>query len=165
MLNKRIVGKSKNRAWLLYLLFLIVIVIWILSGLFIVSTSKLSGWTERGTFGDMFGAINALFSGLAFAGVIYAIYLQTKELSLQREELTQTHEELRKSTLAQQKQQEALDLQARLLALSTLLSIEIAEYQRYEPGQIGASIQRDRIKQIQDQLQELLKTSSKGTQG
>lgn len=25
----------------------------------------------RGTFGDQFGAVNALFSGLAFAGLIY----------------------------------------------------------------------------------------------
>ena len=26
--------------------------------------------TNQGTFGDMFGAVNALFSGLAFAGLI-----------------------------------------------------------------------------------------------
>ena len=45
---------------------------------------------NRGTFGDMFGAANALFSGLAFAGVIIAIMLQRKELSLQREELELT---------------------------------------------------------------------------
>ena len=49
---------------------------------------------ERGTFGDMFGAINALFSGLAFAGVIYAILLQRKELKLQRTELELTRREL-----------------------------------------------------------------------
>lgn len=29
----------------------------------------------RGTFGDQFGAVNALFSGLAFAGLIYTIVL------------------------------------------------------------------------------------------
>ena len=28
-------------------------------------------WTNRGQFGDMFGAVNALFSGLAFAGIIF----------------------------------------------------------------------------------------------
>jgi hypothetical protein len=40
--------------------------------------------TGRGTFGDMFGSVNAIFSGLAFVGVIYAILLQSKELKLQR---------------------------------------------------------------------------------
>ncbi len=55
----------------------------------------LGNWADRGTFGDMFGLANALFSGLAFAGVIYAIMLQKKELSLQRDELQLTREELR----------------------------------------------------------------------
>lgn len=50
---------------------------------------------ERGTFGDMFGSINALFSGLAFAGVVFAIMLQRKELALQRAELKLTREELK----------------------------------------------------------------------
>ena len=38
--------------------------------------------------------INALFAGLAFAGVIYAIILQNKELTFQREELKLQREEL-----------------------------------------------------------------------
>lgn len=50
---------------------------------------------KQGQFGDQFGAVNALFSGLAFAGLIFTIILQKKELSLQREELTQTREELK----------------------------------------------------------------------
>ena len=41
----------------------------------------------------MFGAINALFAGLAFAGVIIAILIQQKELSLQVEELSLTRKE------------------------------------------------------------------------
>lgn len=50
---------------------------------------------DSGIFGDSSGAINALFSALAFAGVIFAIILQKKELVLQREELEQTREELK----------------------------------------------------------------------
>ena len=64
--------------------------------------------TNRGTFGDMFGGINTLFSGLAFAGVIYAIILQSKELSLQRRELKLTREELARSAEAQNEQAKAL---------------------------------------------------------
>lgn len=49
---------------------------------------------EPGVFGDMFGAVNALFSGLAFAGLIYTIWLQRIELRLQRRELEATRHEL-----------------------------------------------------------------------
>lgn len=56
-------------------------------------------WYKRpetaAALGDMFGVVNALFSGLALAGVIIAISLQSKELGLQREELEATREELR----------------------------------------------------------------------
>lgn len=55
----------------------------------------LVGEKERGTFGDMFGAVNALFSGLAFVGLILAILLQSEELKLQRRELESTRTELR----------------------------------------------------------------------
>lgn len=48
---------------------------------------------KQGQFGDMFGAVNALFSGLAFAGLIITLILQRKELILQREELEQTRGE------------------------------------------------------------------------
>jgi len=39
----------------------------------------------RGQFGDLFGAVTAFFTGLAFAGVIYTIVLQSIELGTQRE--------------------------------------------------------------------------------
>lgn len=67
-----------------------VITAWALTFLlyFIINDSD-----ERGQFGDMFGAVNALFSGLAFAGLIITLILQREELSLQRDELKQTREE------------------------------------------------------------------------
>lgn len=46
-----------------------------------------------GLFGDSFGAINALISALAFAGVIVTFWLQRKELDLQRQELKAQREE------------------------------------------------------------------------
>ena len=54
--------------------------------------------------GDRFEAVNALFAGLAFAGVIFAIILQWKELGLQRQELKDTRAEIRgqKETLQKQ---------------------------------------------------------------
>jgi hypothetical protein len=47
----------------------------------------LPDWQTRGQFGDMFGAVNAFFSGLALVGIVYNIMLQRKELRLQRQEL------------------------------------------------------------------------------
>ncbi len=49
---------------------------------------------DRGTYGDMFGPVNALFSGFAFAGLIITLVMQHDELGLQRKELIQTNKEL-----------------------------------------------------------------------
>ena len=62
---------------------------WILA---ILGYGKPSG---AGEFGDMFGAINALFSGLAFAGLIFTILLQMEELRAQRVELHQNTQALK----------------------------------------------------------------------
>ncbi len=66
-------------------------------------------WQDRGTFGDMFGGVNVLFSGLALAGVVVALFLQRQELKLQREELKLTRQELQKTARAQQGSQRALN--------------------------------------------------------
>lgn len=50
----------------------------------------------RGTFGDQFGAVNALFSGLAFTGLIYTIILQRRDLKLQRQEMKEQTREFKK---------------------------------------------------------------------
>lgn len=47
-------------------------------------------YDARGTFGDMFGAVNSLFTGLAFAAVIFAIFLQKHEVRLLKSELAGT---------------------------------------------------------------------------
>jgi hypothetical protein len=71
----------------------LVLVIWAASWFF---TMKYFGdWQDRANFGDMFGAVNSLFAGLAFAGIIITVYMQSKELALQRDELKLTRDELR----------------------------------------------------------------------
>lgn len=94
-------GKIRWWAWLLLLMFF-VIVLWILA--IIVLSRCFPDIVERGQFGDSFGMINALFSGLAFAGVICAIILQKKELELQRKELTGQKEQLAAQNQTLQKQ-------------------------------------------------------------
>lgn len=90
---------SSGDIWLGCLLLLLILSLWLLSW-YLISNFIFSGdsktesdFATRGVFGDMFGAVNSLFSGLAFAGIIFTIFLQKRELSLQREELTETRKE------------------------------------------------------------------------
>lgn len=62
-------------------------------GLWVGTYCFLKDNTEKGVIGDMFGSINALFSGLALAGIILTILLQRKELRYQRDELRETRQE------------------------------------------------------------------------
>lgn len=79
-----------NFRWLFFLI-AAVIVLWVVSGYLIYPL----GIEERGVFGDMFGAVNSLFSGLAFATLIFTIYLQTHAIKLQQKELEDTRNEIR----------------------------------------------------------------------
>lgn len=56
-----------------------------------------SDWTKSGTFGDTFGALNAIFSGLALAGVIVTILIQRSELKNQRIELSLQRNEMKET--------------------------------------------------------------------
>lgn len=74
----------------------IIIAIWLTSWILI---TQLIPTTERGTFGDMFGAVNALFSGLALFGIVMSILIQQSELKLQQKELAETREEFKVNRL------------------------------------------------------------------
>ena len=100
-------------------------IVWVMLGgviaLFLLNMSLI--WVNndpnwRGTFGDQFGAVTAWFSGLAFAGLIYTIILQRRDLELQRndlklqrEELALTRKEMEEQTAEFEKQNETLRIQ------------------------------------------------------
>lgn len=79
-------------------------------------------WEDRAAFGSMFGAVGTLFSGIAFGGVIYTILLQREDLKLQRNELAMTRDELKRSAAAQEKSEQALVEQARMMELTARLT-------------------------------------------
>ena len=85
----------------------------------------------RGQFGDMFGGLNSFFSGLAFFGVIYTIWLQREELGLQREELKLTRKELERTAKAQERSEKALSKQAASLKIAAKLNALSAELSYY----------------------------------
>lgn len=111
---------NKSKIGLLTKLIILVLVIWILSTVLILF--GLDNWSDRGTFGDLFGAVNALFSGLAFAGLIYTIVLQKQDLELQRGEIALNRAELRKTSTAQQKSEKALVEQVEQMKISSKLN-------------------------------------------
>lgn len=84
--------KDNNNIWL-YIIGIISVIAIVYSWYYTYEKLIVLSNEERGTIGDMFGSINALYSGLAFAGIIFTILLQRKELSFQRQELKQTRKE------------------------------------------------------------------------
>jgi hypothetical protein len=76
---------------------------------------------DAGPFGNLFGSINALFSGLAFAGLIYVVLLQRRELEFQRLELQATREEMKLARIEAERSASAQEAAARLSAITTLV--------------------------------------------
>ena len=112
--------KNKNYIFIVFCAVLVIIAIQVAIGFAIYSSFP--DWPSRGQFGDVFGTVNALFSGLAFAGLIYAILLQREDLVLQRKELELTRTELRRSATAQEQSEIALKAQAEATSQSAKLS-------------------------------------------
>jgi hypothetical protein len=105
--------KPEHRRFLTRLA-LLVFGLWI--GLPLLIYGCASSSTERaGQIGDIFGAINALFSGIALIGIVGALILQQEELSL-------STKELRNSAKALRKQVELAADTARLQSLPTLIA-------------------------------------------
>jgi len=144
----------KGRTWLWFLLFPAIFLVWWLFELWIVQ--RWPTWVLRGQFGDSFGAINALFSGLALAGIILAIFLQKQELELQRKELELTRQELARTAKAQEQSREALRTQAYTLNLSAQVSVYTALLEDHRSPVTGTAEHMSQLKSLLKQLQEEL---------
>lgn len=70
-------------------LFFWIFIIWTISSLVFLFTYK-----HNGEFGDMFGSVNTLFSGLAFGGIIYTIFLQREDMRVQKKEADKNNAKL-----------------------------------------------------------------------
>ncbi|GAA4899866.1 hypothetical protein GCM10023311_26570 [Flaviramulus aquimarinus] len=112
--------ESTSKKDLLPKLIFLVVLIWALSAVLIMVF--LSNWSDRGTFGDLFGAVNALFSALAFAVLIYTIVLQRDEIKQNREEIVLNRKELAKGSKLQQKAQQVLIQQVEQMHLSAKMN-------------------------------------------
>ena len=108
---------------------------------------------DKGAFGDLFGSLNALFSGLAFAGLIYTIYLQRQELELQRTELRENREELARAATAHERNLRLSNLNAMIQAYSVILNPQAGIKDReFKRGKVDAETIKN---QLFDALSEL----------
>lgn len=111
LIGRLLAGRKMDLPWRL---FAGILVLWLLVGVVpFLFWGELHAAAE---FANAFGFVNALFAALAFGGVIWAIRLQTKELELQRMEIEETRDELRRSADAQTLSQEMHFVSALLTA-------------------------------------------------
>ncbi|SNR14157.1 hypothetical protein [Tenacibaculum jejuense] len=150
---------SKNN--ILFKLIFLVVIIWGLSAVLIMAF--LSEWSDRGTFGDLFGAVNALFSALAFAVLIYTIILQREEIKQNREEIVLNRKELEKSGKIQRKSQEVLiqqveqtHLSAKMNAMRTLVDYYNNQISNPKSTEEVIEKAKQKRKQIILQIDELI---------
>jgi uncharacterized membrane protein len=144
--------RRPRRLWL-FVALVVVVLIQVLYALLVFTwLGHLIGYqmADRGQFGDLFGGVNALFTGLAFAGVIYTILLQSNELELQREELRLTREELHRSADAQLQQVTRLEEAAELSAISTLVNTYGTQLRPMQDATHPARVEIARQKQMLD---------------
>jgi len=141
------------------LLTVVVVAIWFIFGAMVF---RLFGWEGQGSFGDTFGVLNVLFSGLAMVGLIVAIIMQKEELALQRKELQLTREELTRSVEVQKvsgealhKQVEMLQLTARINAYSVLEDLEVGRLLRGLSGEAATTAQLE-IDRYASKLRDVL---------
>lgn len=153
--------ENKSKVGIFIKLIVSVIVLWAFSGWMIIFF--LDEWADRGTFGDLFGAVNALFSGLAFAALLYTIVLQRDEIRQNREEIVLNRKELSKAAKLQQKAQQVLiqqveqtHLSAKMNAMRTL--VDYYNNQIANPKSNEEIIERakQKRKQIIIQIDELI---------
>ena len=105
-----------KRLFCFILLLVVITGLWFFSIEFVVQQFGLPA--NAAEAGDMFGGINALFSGLALAGVIFAVWLQTKDVQTNQKNLEKTIESNKQSL--------------EIMALSSLIQEADSALLRYE---------------------------------
>lgn len=103
-----------------------------------------------------FNVLMTLFSGLAFSGMIGAIFLQSQELKIQRQELIATRDVLAETARANEESARIARLQMHLQAMVTDITTEtkILEMMhpnnKATPSESDRELLRERVKMIKD---------------
>lgn len=127
--------------WHLFIYVGLVLLLW--GSAWVLSNILLDDLVKRGQFGDSFGAVNALFSGLAFAVLIFTIRQQKQEIQQTQKLIKQQEQEL-------QEQNETLRLQKFENTFFNLISLhqEILNGIKINLGGERVAVSREAIGEI-----------------
>lgn len=151
----------------LLLLLVAVVLVWLAAP--IVLSYAIPELSARGQFGDLFGSVNALFSGLAFAGIVWSLWVQQQQLQVQREELQAQREELRLQREEMAASRAELARQADVqfaLFKATSAQVTVASVQaeieaiKLEAGDYNPGGRGNHIKQIKSRAEALTKLAN-----
>lgn len=111
-LNLEELEKKMNRTmWSFFWLWLLlgsVAILWVWIPSYVIKRYQPeNGIMTPGTYGDTFGTVNALFAGLALAGLAWSIYQTNKELRLQKQVVLLQIEEMKESKQIMQEQSDS----------------------------------------------------------
>ena len=145
----------KNKSYVLWILLAIVILLWVLYPF--ILDKYISPDNDKAEYGNSFGALETLFSGFAFAALVYTIIqqniqlrLQKEELTLQRKELELTRIELSRTASAQESTEKSIKNQAVLMEYSSRLEglkILLESYRENSISKQTAFIDKEKYKQ------------------
>ncbi|WP_300002277.1 hypothetical protein [uncultured Cedecea sp.] len=147
----------------LYILLGVAIAVQIIFG--VVIYCFFEDWAKSGSFGDTFGAVNSLFTSLAFGALIYTIILQSNELKIQREELVLTREQITEAAKSQKEQAKYTLLSAKISAAISKQEIyashyvnekQFPEHEQFNFGQI-----RRHLGELMQETDRLIEEASK----
>jgi hypothetical protein len=117
------------------------IIVFVLYVLFI--NHYISSLIERGQFGDMFGALNTFFSGLALIGVIYTVSQQNEIIKNNTTEFDQRIKEF--------------ESQQKIQTLNTLISIYQQKYNEVKSNHLESNVYKKKIIELTNELETYLK--------
>ena len=108
--NSQKVVRQENSLWTSWPFFILMAVILIVItgayGRYVYNS--FGSFDKAGTFGDSFGALTSLFTALAFAGLIFTLFVQKRELSLQRLEFENLVQEQKSSNKILENQSQSI---------------------------------------------------------
>ncbi|WP_151796365.1 hypothetical protein [Acinetobacter soli] len=125
----KILERIKNNP--LASLIIFILLLWSTYPLALKFVLQKNDWNSLGTFGDTYGALNTLFSGLAFAVLILSLFLQRIELEAQRKELEAQRQEIKESNTIAEAQRKITEQQAQLIQQQILDSKKQAFFELF----------------------------------
>ncbi len=134
----------------LIIIALIIVAAWAGWGYCVPKFAGNRDYSKTGVYGDSYGALNTLFTGLAFLGVVYTILQQ-------REQLADAKQELKDSSEANQKQQ----FEATFFQLLGLLTTTINSMDRHKEKIVLQG--RDALTEFASQMLRNLRSSPRSS--